>query len=307
MNRGASRYLLITASAVLVLVGVVAVASSGSTPGGTNRTRPPAYTLVDTLFSLAPVLLILTLGLFVYGLMQRKAIAREVASGKYPRTGIGTVLGAVLIAAMIAYARLHGWGPFAKSGDAGLPRVPSVGDAGGTKDPVEHHAEFQWVPVLVILGLATIAAAAFIVADRMRRQPLPLDDAAAAEDAAELLDDSFDDLRAEPEPRRAVIAAYARLERTLGSVGLPRRRAETAEEFVTRIMDRLEVARAPVTRLTEHFTYAKFSQHDVTLARKEDAITALAEIRDELRAVARRKAEEHALVLAPDRTGTAPS
>ena len=131
--------------------------------------------------------------------------------------------------------------------------MPSVRDAGGTQDPVEHRAEFQWVPVLVILGLAAIAAAAFTVADRMRRQPLPLDDAAAAEDAAELLDDSFDDLRAEPDPRRAVIAAYARLERALGSVGLPRRRAETAEEFVTRIMDRLEVARAPVKRLTEHF------------------------------------------------------
>ena len=90
MIRGASRYpLLLTAFAVLVLVGVVAVASSGSTSGGTNRSRPPADTIVDTLFSLALVLLIVALGLFVYGLMQRKAIAAKSrrASIRAPESG----------------------------------------------------------------------------------------------------------------------------------------------------------------------------------------------------------------------------
>ena len=49
---------------------------------------------------------------------------------------------------------------------------------------------------------------------------------AFSEAVSAAVDESLDDLRAEPDPRRAVIAAYARLERVLAAHGLPRFAAE---------------------------------------------------------------------------------
>ena len=46
-----------------------------------------------------------------------------------------------------------------------------------------------------------------------------------------MLDETLDDLRAEADPRRAIIAAYARLERVLAANGVPRT-AETSDEYL---------------------------------------------------------------------------
>ena len=310
MNRGASRYpLLLTATAVLILVGVVAVASSGSTSGGTNRTRPPADTLVDTFWSLMLVLVVVAAGVFVYGLTQRKAIAREMASRRYPRSGVATFLLFLLIAGVISYFRLRGWKPPAgqQPGEPIFPVQQHPLPRSGNPDVVDRTPEFAWIPVLVIVGLAALAIAAYVLAERRQRRSLAPDDAAAAEEVAGLLDDSFDDLRAERDPRRAVIAAYARLESALGAAGLPRMRAETAEEYVTRILGRLEVERRPVEKLTKLFEAAKFSHHDVDEAMKDEAIGALADIRDELRAAASRRAAESLLAVPSEPESAAPS
>src|SRR5207237_263983 len=48
--------------------------------------------------------------------------------------------------------------------------------------------------------------------------------------------ESIDALRAEPDPRRAVIAAYARLEAELEAIGRPRRPAEAPLEYMARIL-----------------------------------------------------------------------
>ncbi len=118
-----------------------------------------------------------------------------------------------------------------------------------------------------------------------------------------MLDDSLDDLRAEPDARRAVIAAYARLERTFAASGLARVRQETAEEYVGRILGGLEVDARLVRRLAELFARAKFSQHRVDESMKDEAIAALAQIRDQLREAAERRLEERMRVLA-ERTAT---
>ena len=80
--------LVLTALSVLVLVGVVAVASTGSTPSGSGETRRPADIVIDTIFSFGLLLLIPAAAILIYGLMQRKEIARLVASGSYRRTGL---------------------------------------------------------------------------------------------------------------------------------------------------------------------------------------------------------------------------
>jgi hypothetical protein len=297
VNRGASRRpLFLTAAAVLVLVAVVALASSGSTPAGDDEIRQPADVLLDTIFSLGLVLLIPAAAILVYGLTQRKAIAREIATGRYPRWSFASFMGLMILILIFGlwgvrhFQRGEGGDEITDIVFPGLDRPLEPTEPGIVQGSYER--EFAWIPVLVILVIAAIGIGSYIVAERRRRPPLELDDAVAAIEVADDLDDSLDDLRAEPDPRRAVIAAYARLELSLARAGLARREDETAEEYVSRILDRLDVERRPVKRLTALYTEAKFSQHVVDDRMKDDAIDSLGQIRDELRASAARRAEE---------------
>ena len=287
--RGSGRIALPMLS-VLALLGAVAVAATGSTPGGSGETRRPANVLVDTMFSLLLVVFAIGAVLLVYGLTQRKAIAQEFASGRYRRIGALPVLLFIGLFTAVAYYRLRSEHLGLNGGQTGGSRSP--GDSSVTnKGAVEnYHAHFAWIPVTVIVLLAAAALLAWQVSVRRRR---------AAERGAELVAESLsaaieaglDDLR------RAVIAAYARMERALAAFGLPRRRPETQEEYMARILVDLEVEPRAVRRLTDLFTRAKFSRRDVDAEMKEEAIATLEHVRDELRAVEerRRRALEDAL------------
>ncbi len=73
----------------------------------------------------------------------------------------------------------------------------------------------------------------------------------------------------------------------LAANGIARRPAETADEYLARILHDLELEPGRVGRLTDLFTRAKFSHHEVDLTMKEEAIGALEHVRDELRDRAR--------------------
>ena len=152
-----------------------------------------------------------------------------------------------------------------------------------------YEPSISWVPIAVILGLVLTAVIAYFVAERRaRRERDPR--AELAEELAAVLDDTLDDLRAEADPRRAVIAAYARLERVLAASGIARRPAETSDEYLARVLRDLALGSDAIARLTSLFTQAKFSQHEVDTAMKEEAIDALERVRDELRAASERAA-----------------
>jgi hypothetical protein len=291
-----NRPLVLAVAAVFVLVAVVAVASTGSTPGGTGDTRKPHEMLLDTFFSLGLIALIPAAAIFIYGLMQRKEIAEEMASGRYRRAStvgllifVGVATGLICLLRrndkLLPFDSFGGTFGFGPNGDV-VGRDPSQTDADA------YRAEFAWIPVIVILGLIAACIAAFAIASRRRRQSLRERDLVVVEQLADVLDETLDDLRAEPDPRRAVIAAFARLERSFASAGVPRRKEETAEEYVPRALDGLDVDPVPVRTLTGLFTTAKFSHHAVDEGMKLEAISALEHIRDDLRAAAARAAEQ---------------
>jgi hypothetical protein len=103
---------------------------------------------------------------------------------------------------------------------------------------------------------------------------------------ATLLEESADDLRDEPDLRRAIVAAYARMERALASAGLPRHPSEAPFEYVERALRELDASAHAAHRLTTLFEWAKFSQHEPEPAMRDEAIGALLAVRDELRAPA---------------------
>lgn len=88
---------------------------------------------------------------------------------------------------------------------------------------------------------------------------------------------------ADPDPRTAVIGAYARLLAALEEVGFPRRAEEAPHEHLWRSLGPLGVRRPPVHRLAELFVRARFTPHPITDEHRRAAIAALADAVGDLR------------------------
>jgi hypothetical protein len=141
---------------------------------------------------------------------------------------------------------------------------------------------FRWEELVAVLGLL-IGLAVLAAATRSRlgqgaeRRPAP-------ELLAAALDESLDDLRADPDLRGAIIAAYARMETALAAAGLPRDPAEAPLEYVERTLLTLDTSAEAVRTLTDLFVWARFSQHEPEPSMRDEAVDALVAVRDELRA-----------------------
>ena len=141
---------------------------------------------------------------------------------------------------------------------------------------------FKWPEVFVIVGLFVFVAA-IGAAIRARRRPATRLES-APEVLAAALDESLDDLRADPDLRRAIVAAYARMERALAAAGIPRHPPEAPLEYLERALLALDASAGAVRRLTELFEWARFSHHEPEPSMRDDAVDALVAVRDELRA-----------------------
>jgi hypothetical protein len=140
-----------------------------------------------------------------------------------------------------------------------------------------------WPLVIGLAALMAAAIAAAIIIER-RRDRRGRHTREQLEELSRALDEAIDDLRRDPDPRRAVIAAYARMEQALTSCGFPRRAPEAPYEYLTRVARDLE-AEQPMAALTELFEVAKFSEHSVDETMRGRAIDALTTVRQEVRAV----------------------
>ncbi len=153
-----------------------------------------------------------------------------------------------------------------------LPKLPAA----------RRPAKFDWVFAAAVGG--GLALLAVLLLARRRGELAVAEGETVEEELSAVVSDTIDDLRAETDPRRAVIAAYARMERVLGRHGQPRDPSEAPYEYLTRILLRLRVRPAAVRDLTELFERAKFSTHEIDLSMKERAIAALVSVRDDLQA-----------------------
>ncbi len=143
-------------------------------------------------------------------------------------------------------------------------------------------------PVLA-LGAVVVGALAWAAWSARRRIPPPAPPADDAPDlagqrqaAGEAFAASLADLEGEPDPRRAIIAAYARLLDGLAACGLPRRAAEAPEEHLRRSLETLQVPPSALRTLVGLFAEARFSTHELTNVHKQAAIDAFRAARDDL-------------------------
>jgi len=280
--------------AAVALLGLVAVgALRGPLGSGQGRPHYPAD-LVDSL------LLLLLLAMLAAGVLAMWTLwpDRHLLRQRRRRGGsFSLILPMAAVLALWLLRDVLGLGSNQDDPTASTLAPPSTVE--GPASP----AQSGVVPLIVAgAALATMVGlvVAQLVAERRRRRP----PSTPAERLVELLDDTLDDLEGEPDPRRAVIAAWARMERGLAAAGLPRHPAEAPFEYATRVLEAAvapsglpgplpthrgtppgfpgPLRRSSVHRLTGLFERAKFSHHPVGEADREEAIAALRTVRREL-------------------------
>lgn len=106
---------------------------------------------------------------------------------------------------------------------------------------------------------------------------------ALPEEIAGALEGGLDEIGSGSNPREAVIAAYARMERALAAHGIARRAPETHLEYLDRALKGMLPSRRSLERLTDLFEQARYSEHPVTRWDKSEAESALTHLRNELR------------------------
>lgn len=143
------------------------------------------------------------------------------------------------------------------------------------------HAHFQW-PLALGLGALVLLGGVWVVVRRDRRPEPGFPEESVEEELARAIGSTIDELRQERDARRAVIAAYANMERILASHGLARGRAEVPYEYLARVLGVLQVSESSVRSLTELFEYAKFSPHEIDQTMKDQAIESLVAVKKDL-------------------------
>ncbi|HEV2871625.1 MAG TPA: DUF4129 domain-containing protein [Actinomycetota bacterium] len=270
----------------VVLVALVAVGSLRG-PLGSGRGRPsyPAD-LIDSLLLLLFLAMVATAVLAAVSLWPGRnlARARRRAGGSW---NLILPMAAVLLLWLFRDLLALGGDDRDQVPTTTIPSVTTLEAPGGPTP------ESGVVP-LIVAGVALAAMIAIVVAqlaaDRRRRRPPKT----PGERLVELLDDTLEDLEREPDPRRAVIGAWARMEAGLAAAGLPRHPSEAPFEYAARVLESALARPDSVHRLTGLFERAKFSHHDIGQADRDQAIAALRAVRQELAEAVERAAQAEA-------------
>jgi hypothetical protein len=271
--------LLLLGLGVTALLAVAAVASGGR-PLSTSKGTGPSASFFDYVFT--------TIVIFAVGVTVIVALALVMQrpgplKPRPRRWRLLSTLASFLLTAAAALIFLHSGLAHrlhqltAQGNPSGLP-----GKRSGKPLATPRNARVRWDEIAVVLVLVA-GCAVLVAAGRTARRPARPWRLRPQEAVSMALDDSLDDLRNEPDLRRAIIAAYARMEHALAAGGLPRRPSEAPFEYVERALGELETSAASVRRLTDLFEWAKFSQHEPGPEMRDDAIDALVAVRDELR------------------------
>jgi Domain of unknown function (DUF4129) len=276
-----TRRLLPLGLAVTALLVLAGIASHGRPLSG-GRGRGPTATFFDYV---ATTLVLFALAMLAVVLW---AIFSERTGAARPRRGRPHLVSTlVMLAAALAFSALISRHSFlerfgaldrqAHKNQARQTRKPLPAEPAATRNP-----RLRWDEIAIVIAL--LAGTAVVLVARRRTKPQRPWRFGREEEVSLAIDESIDDLRNDPDLRRAIIAAYARMEHALARVGLGRHPAEAPFEYVERALRTLDTSAEAIRRLTGLFEWAKFSQHEPEPEMRDEAIDALVAVRDELRA-----------------------
>jgi len=258
--RAAAAALGLTAAAVLVAIAARAPLSR-ATPVDARSAQAPTIAVFMVLIG-AGILMLAALVLVVWSGRRRKDDPPELEPPpmevhwlvKLVATLLPlALLAAFVTAALIGARHAHtstgpgsaGFGNGGFGAGAGLP-TSSAGRTGFVLP-----AWFPWT----VLGIVAVAAAAGLVWLWLRRQR-PAEGASEAKATRAAVEAAIDALDAEADPRRAVIAAYVAMQRTLGERGIARSPMEAPREYLRRVLAASRATEREATTLTDLFEEA---------------------------------------------------
>ena len=279
--------LLLLGSGLLVLLGLIAAASRAHhTPGGHAGVHSPPSGAGDYVFTIFAILIVGGAAALLYLWFSERDALAEMLRKRRQRSRY-RALAFVLVLGLAAAALTRTGSHFLNRGDEGDDQARLV-PKGANERPLSPTAtrrpQLELLPILVAAG-AGFVVLGYIGVRTMRRARAELLEQHALERRFEsLLDETLDDLYANTDPRAAIIAAYARMEGLFASSGLPRQPHEAPLEYLGRALADLRASGAALGRLTGLFQRAKFSAHDIDESMRVEAIEALTQVRDELRA-----------------------
>ena len=278
--RAGWRYAAILGLATLLLLAV-AVGTRGSPGGAIPVPAAPAVWQTAT-YALVGVMIGVALGGLPMALVVRRRAGSQRPRLSFWQRMVATLSPIVLLAAIAAWWIRHpvtaGAGPPSTAshhpGPASSAVLPQV-------TPPSQAAPTTVLLVALLIGV-TLALVVTLVLLLRSRPPaaVPVDLPPGAEAVAiAAVDAALDALGTEVDPRRAVIAAYAAMERLLGAAGSPRRPADAPTEHLERSLVLLGAGRSAARRLVELFQRARFSLQEIDEPVRQAAFEALAAVR----------------------------
>lgn len=282
----------------MALLAVVSVAArSGdhdrAVPGGGLASSTEHHAVVWVLLVLGPIAGVVGLGVFLYSqILRRRDDERMAALRKRARLQRRIILAALV--ALIVYSVITDQNPLQVLLDLLRSLFGNLHDrlnaiaSSNPKGPNGSHpakpghtsgfATIDWV----VAGLTwlLIVAGAAVAVRRFRRPPESRTHVAIERDD-EPPDTRLERLRAEPDPRRAVVGAYALMDRLMAERALGRRRSEAPLEYLGRMTVAGYARITALGRLTRLYARARFSTHPVDAGMQAEAVDAVEAIASE--------------------------
>jgi hypothetical protein len=268
---------------VVALLALAAIASHGRPLTG-GRGRGPTATFFDYVATTLVLAALVLLAAVLYALFS------ERTGGFAPRRGRWHLLSSFVALAgalLLGYIMIRtGFverlrrieQQFFNQQQSGAP-TPGPGKHAAPKHGRDPHLRWDEIGIFLTLIAGT---AVVLYATRTTKRPARRRRPGRGRGVSAAIEQSIDDLRTDPDLRRAIVAAYARMEQALARAGLPRHPAEAPFEYVDRALRSLETSTTAIERLTALFEWAKFSQHEPGPEMRDEAIDALVAVRDEL-------------------------
>ncbi len=271
--------------AVVLLAGVAAVASRSplsSSPGSSTSFGASPRLNLPAPWVLAVMIGASAIAVFevIYGLRGRAQMVKAGAARRRRLTFASVAQAAVLVLILALIIGLHRHGNHSTAAATAAQarataRHAHAGARGSAALP-------QWLLLGAISALIVVDMVILAIAFAPRRRGGLSTGAPETEAVLSALEASLTALEDEQDPRRAVIAAYRRMELALSAAGVPRGDSESPREYLDRTLGSLSLSAAPVRTLTTLFERARFSLRRIDSSQREEALRALVALRDEL-------------------------
>jgi hypothetical protein len=268
-----------------VLLAVVAWAVTGVHTGGASgsaRTMSPGMSgTLNAVVAAAWGAVVVVLIVMTRRLRRQLDKDAEGLEPRPPKPWWVTMVAWLIVAAVFLIPLLF------RNGQREPQPIPTPTAAPGS-DPTSGAVDDQrrpssWVIVGFVAGAAAAGAALAFAARRSAsieqdREPLP----ELLRHVVGVVDDSIRDIERDPDPRRAIIRAYGRMEAVLARGGIPRRPSDTPLEYIDGALRTLAIPAGPARSLTDLFEIARFSDRPIDISMKRRAIDCLLDIRSAL-------------------------